>query len=85
MGDARHQRIDIAADAVEICHLAGDPSGRKLLLWAGEIDEALTEEPGVAIAQHLTEIGNLTHFPQQMNCARVNGHRRDLLVADERL
>ena len=37
MGDARHQRVDIAVDAVEIGHLPGDPRGRQPLVGPGEM------------------------------------------------
>src|SRR5207245_1525991 len=62
--DARHQRIDIAADAIEVRHLPGDPCRRELLLGARKMDEALAQESRMAVSQYLTEIRNLTHFPQ---------------------
>ena len=61
--DARHQRIDIAADAIEVRHLTGDPCRREPLLRAREMDVALAEEARVAVTQYLAEIRNLTHFP----------------------
>ena len=83
MRDARHQRIDIAADAIEVRHLAGDPCRREPLLRAREMDEALARESRMAVAQYLAEIGNLTHFPQQTDRAGMNGQRGDLLVCGQ--
>src|ERR1700730_14995051 len=83
--DARHQCVDIAADAIEIRHLASDPCRRELLGAAGEMDEALAEQTRVAVAQNLAEIGYLTHFPQHADRAGMNGELCNFRFAREYL
>src|SRR5215470_3736673 len=53
--DARHQRIDVAVNAIEVCHLAGNPCHGEPLLWAGQMDKTLAQEPRMGVAQHLSE------------------------------
>jgi hypothetical protein len=41
--DARHQRVDVAVDAIEICHLSRDPTRWKSLLEASQMTKAMTK------------------------------------------
>src|SRR6516162_5857662 len=41
--DACHQRVDVAVDPIEICHLSGDPTSRKALLEASQMVKAMTK------------------------------------------
>ena len=41
--DPRHQRIDVAVDAVEICHLSRDPTRREPFLEACQMAKTVTQ------------------------------------------
>ena len=65
VGDAHHQGVDVAIDAVEIGHLPGDPGGRQPFFRAGKMSEDMGEQPRVAVAHNLAEIGDLADFPKE--------------------
>ena len=79
------RRVDIAVDAVEIGHLRGDPRGRQPFFGSGEMAEDMRQQPRVAVAHHLAEIGDLADFPQEPHRAAMAGELGHLAIAGERL
>ena len=85
MRDARHQRVDVAVESVELRHLAADPCARQPFGGAGQVLEAMRQKARVAVAHHLAEIGDLADFPQQANRAGMDGEAHHLSVARQQL
>src|SRR5262249_61268044 len=76
--DARHQRVDVAIVAVEICHLTGNPPDRQALLRTREVQGAESEQSRVALAHHLAEVGGRTYLSKQLHGAVITVERSHL-------
>ena len=85
MGDPHHQRVDIAVEPVELRHLAADPGARQPPFRPGELDEAMRQEPGMAVAHYLAEIRDLADLPEQPDRAGMGRQRGYLGVARQQL
>ena len=83
MGDARHQRIDIAVVAVEPGDMARDPIGGQPPLRRGQMAEDLAQQPRMGIAHHLAEIRDLADLPEQAHRRRPADAAQDLRILAE--
>ncbi len=85
MGDARHQGVDVAIEPIETLHLLRDPIHGKPLLRPRQMAIDLPEQPGMGIAHHLAEIGDLADLPEEPHHGRAGRQRRDLRLLREGL
>jgi hypothetical protein len=85
LGDARHQGVDVAVEAVELRHLGADPLSRQPLVRSRDMQKALREKPRVGVAHHLAEVGDLADLPQQADCAGARSERHHVGVARQQL